>query len=224
MATAYWRTSFRVLGVALVGAAPARVACHGHGRGKGPVQAGDPHLQRCDLADTADQLRVAGSPQADVVREYRGPGDVVMPVDGIGPPQHRDDGGPGAADRGLIEPIRQGEPLTRCSEFVVAGRRVAAVQDRPEGIVPQIIGSHAADVGLDQLADLLLGCHAREQFLDARLQCLVPGQRGRKFGPALRMDGRRRLDCCDDRRDHHEGHQCAPAIPGDLGRSPVHGG
>ncbi len=49
--------------------------------------------------------------------------------------------------------------------------------------MPKIIRCDAANVGLDQLADLLLERHLAEQLTDARLERGVRSKGGRLFGP-----------------------------------------
>src|SRR4029077_3323658 len=132
-----------ILRVALVGASPALITRHRGRGGKRPVEPGDPYLERGDLADAADEPRVARRPEGDVVRKNRGSGDVVVPMHRIRPPQGGDPGGSGRGERSVIEPVGQGEPLTGWSEFIALRRGITAVQNGPEGIVTQVIGSDA---------------------------------------------------------------------------------
>ena len=214
----------RVFRVALVSASPARVAGHRHGRGERPVEPGDPHLEGSDLADAADELRIVRRSEPDVVGEERGTGNVVVAVDCVRAPQQRQ-GNRGGGDRGVIEPVCEPQPLTRCRELVVAGRGVAAVEDGTEGIVPQIIRSDAADISLDKLTYLLRRRQAGEQSLHAGLELRI-GRQGRvQLRPALRMDGGRFLGVRIRRRyvggAYREG--AGHAIGGQPSRSTPHG-
>ncbi len=73
----------RVFRIGLVGPAPALVARHGQSWREGPVDADQRHFIRRDLADLADQRRVVGRAQADIVREDDGADQVGMAVHGI---------------------------------------------------------------------------------------------------------------------------------------------
>ncbi len=64
------------LRVALVGAAPARIACHGDRRRKCPVDADGGDLGRGGLADAAHEFGIASGAEAHIVREYRGADDL----------------------------------------------------------------------------------------------------------------------------------------------------
>ena len=78
----------------------------------------------------------------------------------------------------------------------------------------QIVRSDAADVGLDQLAGLLCGRHARQQRLDPRLECRVGHQGGRQLA-ASAADARgtgRRCDPGGEYRGRASDERCA--IPG----------
>ena len=83
----------RVLGEALVGAAPAVVADDGERRREGPVLAGRAHLLGGRGLDVADQARVVRRAEPDVVREQRRAEDVRVAVDRVDPPDRRDAGG-----------------------------------------------------------------------------------------------------------------------------------
>ena len=213
-----------ILRVTLVGASPARITRHGGSGGKRPVEPGDPHLECVDLPDAADELRVARRSQPDVVRKYRGSRDVVVPVHRIRPPQRGDAGGPGRAERGVIEPVGKREPLTGWSELIAVGRGIAAVQNGSEGIVTQVIGSDAVDIGLDELTDLLLGPHAREQKIEAPLEALIARRYRPQLRPALRVHPRRArgAEVGAGRGLKRAQRQSARAIARDAGRSLFH--
>ena len=205
----------RGLAVALVGAAPAVVAGDGQGRREGPVEAGDRHLLGRGLADAADEVRVAGGTEADIVREDGGADDVVVAV-------HRVDAEDGR-DRGMARPalgghgterVRERQPFGGRGAVVAAGRGVAAGQDRAQRVVAQVLRRDGADVGLDHLADLLLEAEALHQLGDEGLGPGV-GQALRARGPRplLRMGGfgpRRnaaRRQAGADREAQHAGQQ-----------------
>jgi hypothetical protein len=89
--------------------------------------------------------------------------------------------------RGVIEPVCKSEPLTRWSKFVPIRRRVAAVQDGAKAKVAQIFGSDAGDVGLDELADLLLERHDPDQCGHPGLESRVGDECGPHGGPLIGM-------------------------------------
>ncbi|MCW0448030.1 hypothetical protein NB706_000864 [Xanthomonas sacchari] len=183
--------------IALVGASPAVVLRHRHGRREGPLHAGGAGFQRGDFADPAQQRRVAGRAQADVVREQRGADDVALPVHGIDAEQHRNRL---AAMRGVhrrrIERIGQRQPFGRRGVVAAAGIGIAAGQDRPQAIFAYVLRGEAADIALHQLADLLLHRHGGDQRGKALFQRGILGQRPGHAGPGagLRAGGRRSLD------------------------------
>src|SRR3569833_4585603 len=115
--------------------------------------------------------------------------DIVVAMDRIGPPN----GGNrvwtlrGRIHGGLIEPIRQREPLTRWSELIAVRRGVTAVENGAEGKVAQIIRSDAGDVGLDDLSDFLLQRHPRQQSGDTRLERRIGSECWLYRRPAIRM-------------------------------------
>ena len=80
----------RILAEALVGAAPAIVADDGEGRREIPVDAGHRHLDRGDLADAADQVRIAHRAEPDILREDGRADDIGMAVDGVDAPHDGD--------------------------------------------------------------------------------------------------------------------------------------
>src|SRR5204863_321732 len=96
-------------------ASPARIARHGGRGGKRPVEPGDPHLERGDLPDAEDELRVA--------RRH--------------------------GERGVIEPVGAGEPLTGWSELIAMGRGGAPVQKpgTPGGLCFMVSIGYAPEVG-----------------------------------------------------------------------------
>src|SRR5580698_7006794 len=120
--------------------------------------------------------------------EYCRAHDIVMAVDRIRTREDRDRmGAMCKVCRRLIAPVRKGERPTRWSELVAVGRGVTAIEDRAEVNVAQIFRSDAGNVGLDQLADLLLGRHAGDQRRETRLERGVRSERGAHCGPEIGM-------------------------------------
>ena len=154
----------RVFGIAFVGSAPAVVPRDRDGGGEIPV---DPC--RFDLgsgrgSDPAHQIGIAGRTQADIVREDRRADDISMAVDGIGAPDRRD-GRLAVGQRGgrcLPHLVCQREPAVGRRELVAVGPAIAAVEVTAEAVAPHILGGEAVDLRLDQLRDLTLDAHARE--------------------------------------------------------------
>ena len=184
------RNERRILRVALVGAAPARIKRDGQGGRKRPVHARGQHFQCGDAPDPLDQVRVAGGAQPDVVREDRRPPHIAIPVDRVHAVQER--------DRQVVLVL-----LHRCRPIgVVHGhpvRRTITARTRPAA------AQHGADVkrldlgrtdvhplGLRHLPDLLVEGHAREQRFNAcvglahthrsRSQAHVSGHRSANIG------------------------------------------
>ncbi len=194
-------------GIALVGAPPAIVLRHRHGGRERPLHPGRTGLQRGDLADAAQQVRVAGGAQADVVREQGRADDVALPVHGIDAEKHRNRL---AALRGihrrLVERIGQRQPLRRRGVVAAARVGVAPGQDRAEPVLAQVIRGDAGNIALHQLAHLLLHRHAGHEVGDALLERGVLGQRPGHLRPRLRLRlGHRR---CNGRVIVRAGSQC----------------
>ncbi len=199
---------FGIFGVALVGAAPPIVPHDSERGAERPVEAGGTDLDGRDLPDPSDELRVACRPEPDVMGEDCCPDYVVVPVDRVRPPDRRDRMlAMRGVDRGVIEPVCRGQPLTCRSEIVVAWTGVTAVQDRAEGIVAQFIRGDAVDVGLNDLADLLLDGHVRKQRVDASVECRIRWNRPGHARPELRM--RRPRNISRVRTVCREQEQCA---------------
>ncbi len=208
-------------GIALVGASPAIVLRHRHGRREGPLHAGGARFQRGDFADPAQQRRIAGRAQTDVVREQRGADDVALPVHGIDAEQHRNRL---AAVRGVhrhrIERIGQRQPFGRRGVVAAARIGIAAGQDRPQAIGAYVLRRQAADIALHQLADLFLHRHGGDQVGEALFQRGILGQRPVHAGPGagLHAGGRRGLDVAlaHGEREQQRGQQRA-AVAGGIG-------
>ncbi len=79
----------RVFRIAFVGAAPAMVARDGHGRRKGPLEAGRPEFQCGRGGDPADQVRVVGCAKPDVMWKQGRTHHIVVAMDGINAEQDR---------------------------------------------------------------------------------------------------------------------------------------
>jgi len=178
-----------LLRIALVGAAPAVVADDGDGGGEGPVDARDAEFARGDLADAADQVRIARGAQADVVGEDGGPDDVVVPVHRVHAEQHGDGRAAGPRlDGDLVEGLRQVEPGLGGGAVVPARAGVAAGQHRAQRVLAQVLGLDRGDVALDGLADLLLQGHGGHQPGHLGLHGRVDQAGVARGGPERRVD------------------------------------
>ena len=179
----------RVFRVALVGAAPAIVPGHGDGRPEVPVQAGGAHLAGRDLADAADQLRIPGRAEPDVVGEDRRADHVVVAVHRVHAPDHRNaDTAVRGVGGGFVEGIGQRQPVLRRGMLVVAGKRAAAVQHGAQVEPPHVPRRDGADLRLDDLADLLADGHPLEQIVYPRFELRVGRKRRSELGPEVGAD------------------------------------
>ena len=170
----------RVLRVALVDPPPPVVAGDRDGRRECPVQPGRGDLGRGHGPDPADQVRVTGRTEPDVVGEQGRTEHVVVSVDRVGRPRERDTEptalvGPLA---GPVVGIGGLGPVGRGRVLVVARERAAAVQDRAQPVLGDLVGRHLPEVGLDHLPDLLLERHPRQDICDERLTAGVVSDRG----------------------------------------------
>ena len=160
----------RILAKPFIGPAPPVVADHREGRREIPVDPGHRHLHRGDLADAADQIGIAHRAEPDILREDGRADDIGVAVNGVDAPHDRD--GELAlrhVHRRVPEAIGKRQPFARRRRFDSARRAVAAGEDRSETVAPIFLGRDARDVGLDDLRDLLLERHPREQGGDPRL-------------------------------------------------------
>ena len=151
----------RVLGEALVAAAPTLVAGHGHAGCEDPLDARGPDLLRGHALDLLHERRVARGAQADVVGEDDRAQDVVVAVDGVDAVEERDLQ-PRLQRVGLDTVIEVGPVL----HAVGLGVGVAAGEERAEEVGLDVLA--VADLvllGLDHLADLLLERHPGQQRL-----------------------------------------------------------
>ena len=125
--------------------------------------------------------------EPDVVRKHRRAVDIVVAVDRVGSPDHRDLDRHVGRHRRVVISLRQREPVGHARVFVLARPGAAAVEDRAEIIAPHIVGSDRPDVGLGHLPDLLLERHSGDDPPDQRfvrggitgrrVLCLRVGQR-----------------------------------------------
>ena len=131
-------------------------------------------------ADALHELRIARRAEIDRMREDRGACDIVVAVHGVRAPDQRD---PRAgAHRSVPKCVSEIEPRSRRRAHVPARRGIAAVEDGAQAILAHVIGRHRADVGLDDLADLVLERKRRDDLFQARLERLIrrrPCGRGR---------------------------------------------
>jgi hypothetical protein len=210
-----------VLGIRLVSATPTHVLSNGDGRCERPFLAGDAQFGRGDRADLSHQLGIACGAQSDVMREQGRADDVVMAVNGIDTPEDRDRVFAIArVHRRFVVIVGGREPYFRRREIVAAGGGIAAVQDRTEAILTDILGGDTADVRLNDLADLFFHAQRAEQFVQSRLDRRVVQCRQGNLRPDFRMHIRgrdiatrggraRRLLALGAAREHR-GHQQSP--------------
>ncbi|MNV48688.1 hypothetical protein D3C71_1406070 [compost metagenome] len=217
----------RGFGIAFVGAAPAIVLRHRHGGRERPLHAGCTGFQRGDFSDPAQQLRVAGRAQADVVREQGGADDVALSVHGINA-EH--DWNCLAALRGihggLVERIGQCQPFGGRGVVAATGIGVAAGQDRTQPISAHVFRRDAGDIALHQLPDFFLHRHRRHQIGDAPFQGGILGQRPCNLWPRVgfglggRCGGVLALAC--NQGQHQRGYQHCGTARGIVVRHGAH--
>ena len=194
------RDQCRVLGVTLIGAAPAHIADHRDRRRKGPVNAGGgDFLGRC-LPDPLDQRRIVGCAQPDVMRKHRRTADACVAVHGIDAEQdgYRRMRRGSIRHRRAVERIHQLKPVPGAGAHIVARCRIAAGQDRTELVLAQIVRFDRADIGLDQLADFLLAAHAGDELIDQMSDLRIDCAWQAGCRPLERMNHRRAI-CCSIR-------------------------
>ena len=177
--------------IAFIGAAPARVLRHGKRGREGPFDTAARDFGCSSCADAANHRRIMRRAEPDIVRKDGGAGDVVMAVNGIDAEDDRNRDAIGRRPfRDIAEGPHQLVPVSRARALIAIGATIAARQDRTERIGGEIFGFDGADIGLHQLADLLLQAHPRDQRVDRALGSRI-GDRSRtmRFGPAFRMGG-----------------------------------
>ena len=178
-----------VRGIAFIGAAPAVILRHRDGRGEGPFLPGDADLDRSNLPDPLDQIGIARRAEPDIVRKDRRADDIAMAVHCIGAPDDRNRGFARCGiHRSGIEGVRQRQPFFRRGKVIAARSRIAAVEHRSEPVFANLFRSHAGDIGLDDLTDLLLQRHLSEQRLNMRFAFFGQDRGKGDFGPLLRVD------------------------------------
>ena len=174
----------RVLAEALVRAAPALVARHGHARRERPVDAGRADFGAVSAADLLDQLRVARGAQADVVRKDHGADHVAVAVHGVDAVEERD-------LQARLEGMGLDVLVHRAPVLDGVGLRIriAAAQHRPEEVlldVGPVLDEQL--IGLGHLADLLVERHLREKGLGLGVE--RQQLRLRRHGSGLGRDDR----------------------------------
>ena len=98
------------------------------------------------------------------------PEHVAVPVHRVDAEYQRNRDAPRAGRQcGRVEAARELQPLARRRTIIAIRTAIAAGENRAERITREIFRHNRADVGLDDLPDLLLEAHAREQLVDARL-------------------------------------------------------
>ena len=78
-----------IVGIALIGAAPAHIARNRHGRREHPVHAGGRSLLRGRLADTPEEIGIVRGAQADIMRKYRGAANLPVAMHRVDTEQDR---------------------------------------------------------------------------------------------------------------------------------------
>ena len=159
-----------VAGKTFVGASPAGVLRHGERRREHPFDAGGAHRPGGRRADRFDQGRVVRRTQADVVREHRGPEDVVVPVHGVDAPDDRHLDRRVGRHRRIVVAVGQRQPVPDPGVLVSAGPGAAAIEYRADVVFRHLGRRDRLDLGLRHLADLLGEAHARHDFSHARFQ------------------------------------------------------
>ena len=158
----------RIFGIALIRAAPAIIAGHRDDGGEAPIDSGNRHLRRRDVADAANQLEITRRPEADVVREDRRADDVAVAVDAIRSPDDRNCLlAAGRIHRRVVERVGQGQPVIDARVAIVVRPGPAAVEDGTEVIGADVGRSDGGDTGLNDLSDFFLHAHPRQEIVDA---------------------------------------------------------
>ena len=128
--------------------------------------------------------------EPDVVREKRRTVDVVVSVDGVGAPDHRDLDRHVGRHRRFVEFVGQLEPIVDAGMHVHARPGAAAVQDRADVILANLVGLDRPDVRLGHLPDLLLERHPSDDRANPGVQRGI--RRGCRIGrgrPERRLCG-----------------------------------
>lgn len=203
---AHARDEERVLAVRLVGATPARLAAEVEVRAEHLMAAARPHLERRRREDARGELRVPRARERERLREVSAlRGHLAMERLVV---KDRRDTEPRVLDQPSLDGVRKGRRLARALSLVLArdlpdavlhhhgralGREVAAV-DREVGLRS---GLRPLRPQADELRDLLLERHARQQVRDAPLD--------RKPRVLVLGRGRLRLPCAGRDRNRQAG-------------------
>ncbi len=143
-----------------ISTAPAIIASYRNGGGEVPVQASYCQLTRCGPADFLQQIWIIGRTQTDIVREQGRADDVTHAVYRIRTPNNGNTGAAvGFIDRGVVIVVGHLDPVGNGGIFVAIRCRTAAIQDRSQVIVSDIVGGHFIDLGLENLADFFFQRH-----------------------------------------------------------------
>ena len=215
--------------IAFVGPAPARIFRHRNRRREHPGDPRRPDRPRGGVADADQQLRIMRRAETDVVREKRCAVDVVVAVNRVGSPDHRDLDRHVGRHRRVVEALRQCEPVGHARVLARARPGTAAIEDGPEIIAPDILRSHRPDVGLGHLPDLLLERHPGDDPADQRFVrrgitgCGVSCLRSWPARRVWRGPGRTRRRRREEQRPGEHGPTQGRAVSGSLGQSPLSG-
>ena len=171
----------RVGRIAFIAPSPTQILRHRERRSEGPLDPAPRDFGRGNRADALDQLGIARGAEPDIVREQSRAGDIVVTVDRIDAEDDRDRNAIRLRTQGHGTKIAdQLRPVSRGRTFIAVRPAVPAGEDRAERVGFEVLGRDRADVGLDELADLLLDRHFRDQRIDARFGFGV-GDRGGAF-------------------------------------------
>ncbi len=195
---------FGVFRIALIGSAPTRIANDRQRWRKGPVDAGDGDLGRGRGADGANQRRIARRAEPDIVRKDCRADDVVVAVQRVDRPHRRDRAAAIGARRHCRVPIGVGErePAFGGRALITPRSRIAAAQVTAEAVLRHVGDREAGGIGLDDLRDLLVERHARQ---DRLYPCFAVVGRGLGFCLRGHHGHRRRAQSC--RRQHRRRQQ-----------------
>ena len=112
------------------------------------------------------------------------PTHVAVPVHRVDAEHQRDRDAPRAGRQcGRVEAARQLQPLERCRTIIAIRTAIAAGENRAERITREIFRHNRADVGLDDLPDLFLETHFRQQFVNARFGRRIDQAPAVRLGP-----------------------------------------
>jgi hypothetical protein len=126
------------------------------------------------------------------VREEHRADDVAVAVHRVDAPDHRDAHATIAGvDGGVVELVRELEPVRRRRTLVVARGGTATGEDRPQVVLLHVFRLDAADVALDDLADFLFDRHLLEQGRNLLFESVVLGERPLRRRPDFRVNRRR---------------------------------